>query len=101
MQTEQVMWRAGQPRQPGGLGPSAQLVLVFGGTEVLGQPDLIGQVRDAYPGAHILGCSTAGEIFGTRRTADRTGLSRRSAGAGLGAPEHLTAGFSGRSRSAP
>ena len=37
-------------------------VLLFGGTEVLKNSKLIGEVRQAYPKARVQGCSTAGEI---------------------------------------
>lgn len=45
---------------------AAQLVLVFGATDVLGQPDIFKSIRKSYPNAKLLGCSTAGEIRGTR-----------------------------------
>ncbi len=48
------------------LGNSAQLVLVFGATAVLHKEDLVKAIRDSYPAANILGCSTAGEICGSR-----------------------------------
>ncbi len=41
------------------------LVLVFAAPEFLGQPGPIDRLMEAYPAAHIIGCSTAGEIFGT------------------------------------
>ena len=69
MQLEQAHWteREGwQPRPPGGLGASAQLLLVFGGRSVLLESRHGESLRRAYPQAHILGCSTAGEIFGTQ-----------------------------------
>ncbi len=73
MQIEQSRWlddRGWQPRPPGSLIQNPQLVLVFGGTSVLKRKDLVGEVCDAYRRAHILGCSTAGEIFGTRVSDD-------------------------------
>ncbi len=45
--------------------PPAQLVLVFGAREALADPGIISTVRRAHPQAHLLGCSTAGEICGT------------------------------------
>jgi hypothetical protein len=42
----------------------AQLVLLFGGTAVLGEQGLVNEVQQRYPGAHLMGCSTAGEICG-------------------------------------
>lgn len=44
---------------------TAQLVLAFGATSVLKDQCLLDQVTTFYPNAHILGCSTAGEILGT------------------------------------
>src|SRR5580693_2847608 len=67
MKTEQRTWtRAGgwTPASPGPLAQSAQLVLVFGATAVLQDPKLVEPIRKFYPAAHILGCSTAGEICG-------------------------------------
>ncbi|WP_428262116.1 FIST N-terminal domain-containing protein [Haliangium sp.] len=42
------------------------LVLAFGATELSGTPEVFAELRAAYPRAHILGCSTAGEIAGAR-----------------------------------
>jgi hypothetical protein len=44
----------------------AQLVLVFGVTAGLRKPDLVEAIRRFYPRAHVFGCSTAGEISGSR-----------------------------------
>lgn len=69
MQLEQRHWTAAhgwKPEPPGALGESAQLVLAFGATSALKEPPLLETIRRAYPGASILGCSTAGEICGTR-----------------------------------
>ena len=41
------------------------LVLVFGAPERRAQPEAFAALAAAYPNAHILGCSTAGEILGT------------------------------------
>jgi hypothetical protein len=43
---------------------SAQLVLVFGATAALREPLAVQSIADCHPAAHILGCSTAGEIAG-------------------------------------
>lgn len=40
----------------------SQLVLAFGGRSVLQDPAHFATLRDAYPNAHLLGCSTSGEI---------------------------------------
>jgi hypothetical protein len=42
----------------------AQLVLAFGAPELLSSPAM-SQVREAHPKAEIVGCSTAGEIYGS------------------------------------
>ncbi len=73
MQIEQTRWtpdRGWEPHPPGSLEEAPQLVLAFGGTSVLQRTELVDAVRGTYPGAHILGCSTAGEIFGTRVSDD-------------------------------
>jgi hypothetical protein len=61
--TEAKGWAAGSL---GVLGDSAQLVLVFGARPILKERSLVAQIKTAYPNAHILGCSTAGEICGVR-----------------------------------
>ena len=45
---------------------SMQLVLVFGSPSSLKQPGWHDQLRQFYPHARLLGCSTAGEIVGTQ-----------------------------------
>lgn len=60
--TETLGWTADSS---GTLGASSQLVLVFGATAVLHKPELVAAIRKDYPAAHLLGCSTAGEICGT------------------------------------
>jgi hypothetical protein len=52
------------PPVPGPLAPFAQLVLVFGATAALQDLLVVESIRACYPAAHILGCSTAGEICG-------------------------------------
>lgn len=72
MDLEQFRWTpAGgwEPRPPGRLRES-QLVLVFGGPEVLKERVLLEPVASAYPDAYLLGCSTAGDIFGTQVSDD-------------------------------
>ena len=73
MKTEQRSWtRAGgwRPASCGPVAQSAQLVLVFGATAVLQDRQLIESIRTFYPAAHILGCSTAGEICGAQVSDD-------------------------------
>ncbi|HVZ40659.1 MAG TPA: FIST N-terminal domain-containing protein [Candidatus Kapabacteria bacterium] len=43
---------------------AAQLVLAFGSTRQIGNPDRFDELRAFYPDAHIVSCSTAGEILG-------------------------------------
>lgn len=69
MRIEQTWWteaREWEPMRPGALGETAQLVLIFAGTATLKRQDLLDELRRAYPEAHLLGCSTAGEICDTR-----------------------------------
>jgi hypothetical protein len=71
MQVEQTTWtqaRGWDPAPPsaGSLGPAADLVLLFGESAVLKDQRLLATVTTAYPEGHFLGCSTAGEISGTR-----------------------------------
>jgi hypothetical protein len=84
MQVEQRVWTPSQAWQPAPVAlPQADLVLVFGGRHVLEGSAPLRDVRAAYPKAHLAGCSTAGEIAGTRvlddslvTTAVRFGSSR-------------------------
>src|SRR4051812_19298357 len=63
MKIEQRKWTAATGWQGGNFtARSAQLVLVFGATAVLKQRELISRIREGYPSARLLGCSTAGEI---------------------------------------
>jgi hypothetical protein len=68
MKIEQNVWtqKTGwQPSAPGTLGKSAQLVLVFGSTELLNKSPLLKELAGIYRNAHLVGCSTSGEICGT------------------------------------
>jgi hypothetical protein len=69
MQIEQMRWTQGsgwEPTAPGRLGDAAQLVLLFGSTAVLKEQRHLDEIRQAYPNAHLLGCSTSGEIYETQ-----------------------------------
>jgi len=46
-------------------GVQAQLVLAFGGGGALADGARSAELRAAYPGARIIGCSTSDEICGT------------------------------------
>ena len=68
MKVEQNTWTVNGSAQADGkiaLGDSSQLVLAFGATEKLAQKSTFDSIRAAYPKAHVIGCSTAGEIAGT------------------------------------
>jgi hypothetical protein len=67
MKIEQKKWTEAQgwmPEPLGTLAESVQLILAFGATSMLKERRLLEQVKKVYPQAHILGCSTAGEICG-------------------------------------
>ena len=71
MQIEQTRWSQGKgwtPAPPGKLGSNAQLVLLFGSPACLKQTIWQNDIESAYPNAHRIGCSTAGEIYGTEVT---------------------------------
>lgn len=71
MQIEQTRWSPSKdwiPAPPGKLGANAQLVLLFGSPACLKQTAWQDDISRAYPNAHRLGCSTAGEICGTEVT---------------------------------
>jgi len=63
-------WEKGGADFQGKLGSSAQLVLIFGGNSALKNSDALKAISTAYPKAEIIGCSTAGEIYGTEVTDD-------------------------------
>ena len=68
MQIEQSRWSqvtGWEPEFPGGSGLEAQLVLLFDSPSCLKQTRWQDELRGAYPEAHRLGCSTAGEIYGS------------------------------------
>jgi hypothetical protein len=69
MHVEQLVWTArsgwlegSRKRVDGG----EVLALAFGAKQALLRPELLAEVRRRYPRAHLFGCSTAGEICGTR-----------------------------------
>jgi hypothetical protein len=66
MHIEQIRWQ-GHRWGPGSFGhlQGAQLVLLFGSPTTLHASTPLEQLRAAYPRAHLLGCSTAGEIMDT------------------------------------
>ena len=71
MKIEQTRWTSAEGwdnEEPGYSSLQADLVLVFGDKSLLQENQLIAQIRTAYTDALITGCSTAGEICGTRVT---------------------------------
>jgi hypothetical protein len=69
MKVEQKKWtetKGWEQESNAGLGESAQLVLVFGSTSALKEKRHYNEIKKTYPNAHLLGCSTAGEICGTQ-----------------------------------
>ena len=69
MKVEQKHWEAAsgwQPNEPGELGATARLVLLFGATSLLRDPAMLADLGARYANAVIVGCSTAGEICATR-----------------------------------
>jgi hypothetical protein len=69
MKIKQTTWfrdKGWNQGTPGSLDKDPQLVLVFGGNSALANSNVLGEIRDAYSCANIFGCSTAGEICGTR-----------------------------------
>jgi hypothetical protein len=73
MQLEQRTWSSadGWSGDPGRAAISPpQLVLVFGATEALAEGSALQSLSALYRGAHIFGCSTAGEIAGLQVSDD-------------------------------
>ena len=61
MRIEQLDWTSAPSDATG----DAHLVLAFAGSEALARRDVYAECRARFPTAHILGCSTAGEIQDT------------------------------------
>jgi hypothetical protein len=71
MQIEQTRWsqsKGWMPSPAGKLGANVQLVLLFGSPDCLKQTAWQDDIESTYPNAHRIGCSTAGEIYGTEVT---------------------------------
>jgi hypothetical protein len=73
MNIEQREWtetRGWTPPLPDPPEETAQLALIFGAQALLHDPQRWEPLRRAFPRAHLFGCSTAGEICGTRVSDD-------------------------------
>ena len=66
MKVEQRTWNPIQGWSHANANTNSQLVLVFGSRDVLARPEHLERLRAAYPRSRFFGCSTAGEIAGTR-----------------------------------
>ena len=67
MKIEHIRWQNNrwEPAAPGKL-LSAQVVFLFGSSSALKRRSLLQEIQWAYPKAHLVGCSTAGEISQTQ-----------------------------------
>jgi hypothetical protein len=73
MKIEQRIWTQANgwlPEPTESLQESAQLVLLFGATSILEEQSIVQEVKQMYPHALLMGCSTAGEICGVSVTDD-------------------------------
>jgi hypothetical protein len=73
MNIGQYRWSEAQgwePEPPSSPGLCCQLVFLFGSSRALQEPRIFDTVKQAYPHAHLIGCSTAGEIYGTQVSDD-------------------------------
>ncbi|MFA9465056.1 MAG: FIST signal transduction protein [Velocimicrobium sp.] len=70
MKIEQLEYYSGQFYGEETLGKSAQWVLIFGSGVLLRDNRLIDCIRNKYPNAYLMGCSTAGEIHADRTNND-------------------------------
>ena len=52
------------------MGEKAQLVIIFAATEILKETKFFHDLKKMYPKAHLFGCSTSGEIRGTKVSDD-------------------------------
>ena len=68
MYTEQYQWTSKKGWQPAlttQLGEKAQLVFCFGSTGIIKEKQQFDIIKHMYPKAHLIGCTTSGEIAGT------------------------------------
>jgi hypothetical protein len=62
--TASAGWKTTKPSPPGNISP--QFVFVFSSGKLLNDPTIIAHLHASYKDAKLIGCSTAGEICGTR-----------------------------------
>jgi hypothetical protein len=77
MRVEQKLWTeaSGWQSSTGAINPEeVHLVLIFAGTAILANHDQYKNIKDQYPNAVMVGCSTAGEICDTRVRDDSISL---------------------------
>lgn len=65
MKVEQLEYCLGKFYGAEAVNERAQWVLIFGSGELLCDNSLIDHIRRQYPNAYLMGCSTAGEIYGS------------------------------------
>lgn len=65
MKTEQRQYEDGawMTTKDNSLGQDANLVMVYGSRDLIGNEDLFNEVKEMYPNAHIISGTTAGEIM--------------------------------------
>jgi len=66
MKITQSSWDSVRGWSSPGVPDRADLVIAFGATDVLSDPDRVSELSLRHPHAHVVGCSTAGEIRDTR-----------------------------------
>lgn len=78
MKLEQFKWAASRgwdrPLSAGTVGADAQLALLFGRGDLVEAQQCCDQIRRVFPRAHVVGCSTGGEIHGTQVRDDTLAL---------------------------
>ena len=63
MKTYQNLFQKGQWQSPLKNVNDAQLVLIFGDRKLASNPNILQEVKAAYPIANVIGCTTSGEIL--------------------------------------
>jgi hypothetical protein len=63
MKIEQLVYSVDHFTSEAVMGSEAQWVLVFGSGKLICDREIIDNIREMYPNAYLMGCSTAGEIY--------------------------------------